>query len=78
MLQIDPIFLKFVITGDENCVHQFDLLTKSVTSAWQYIISLLSKKIQQTKSAGKVMIPFFDYNEVIYRHSVPSKSAKNW
>lgn len=58
-------------------VHNFYSLIKSATNVWQHPDFSPLKKIPQIKSAGKVIMFLFFFNEggVVYQLAVPPKTT---
>ncbi len=72
LIENDPDFFKQVVTCDESWGHYFDPLTQRESLTWKSTTSPETKKVRQHASTGKViLIVFFIYRRVVYRHFVP-------
>ncbi len=68
-------FLSKVITCDKMWLHHFDTKSKLESKVWRTFSSSKTKKVQQQKSADKVMLCVFcDAQGVIYQPVVPPKT----
>lgn len=68
MISEDPNILERIITCDESWMHYYNPKTKIESEVWKSSSSPTVKKVQQQKSAGKVIITFFDAHGLIYQH----------
>ncbi len=77
MIAEDPEILDRVIICDESWVHYYDPKTKIESDVWKSSSSPSVKKVQQQKSAEKVMLmAFFDAHGLIYQHIVKKRVVK--
>ncbi len=69
MITNEPELLIQVITTNESWINHYDPLLKNESSIWLHQNESQLKKVQQRRSAGKVMlIAFFDCKSMIYQH----------
>jgi len=77
-LEIEPIFLHKVITGDETWVFDYDPETKRQSEEWHTKSSPLPKKARMSRSRVKTMIiVFFDSRGIVHKEFVPSGQTVN-
>ena len=74
----DPTFVERIITGDETCVHEFDMQTGQQSSEWRTKDESNPKKPRQSRSKVKVMlIVFFDIRGFVHHEFVPEGQTVN-
>ncbi len=78
MKETEPAITSRITTCDESWVHHYDTLLKQENVTWKTRKSSRKKKVRQTISAGKLMlIAFFGYHGIVYKHSVPRDTTIN-
>jgi len=77
-LEIEPIFLHKVVTGDESWVFDYDPETKRQSEEWHTKSSLRPKKAGMSRSMVKTMtIAFFDSRGIVHKEFVNTGQTVN-
>ena len=77
-LEIEPMFLHKVITGDKSWVFDYDPETKRQSEEWHTKSSPRSKKARMRRSSVKTMIiVFFDSRGIVHKEFVPPGQTVN-
>ncbi len=73
----DPTFLDYIITCDKMWIHHFHAPSKHKNAIWKLKEQSCWKKVQQSKSAGKIMMITFWGQKMIYQHIVLNKKIND-
>ena len=74
----NPDLLKRLVTGDESCVHGYDIGTKVQSSQWKRPEESRPKKVRQVRSNVLVLLTvFFDCNGVVLHEFLPHGRTVN-
>ncbi|XP_011699262.1 PREDICTED: putative uncharacterized protein FLJ37770, partial [Wasmannia auropunctata] len=78
LIQNEPDFLNFVVTGDESWMFEYDPESKRQSSEWHTTSSPRPKKARMSKSRIKIMlIVFFDVRGIVHYEFVPQGQTVN-
>lgn len=67
----DETFMKYIITGDETWIYEFDIKIKRQSSKWRQRNK--PKRSRQSRSIIKILLTvFFNYHVVIHTQRIPT------